>query len=304
MTQWDDSFQQAGDGLTLVLYECRKWRFYSSTTATGESKEGKDEKLLGTIQRTLYLWNYMALSLCPSPIPFNILVLNASLFKSQQGYNISFITFSLLFLGLTTLLLGSVDSLELSAVSHTVSVYFGTPQTWLPFVWDHDCCVSLTFVVSFSQDSCHVSFSFTRYFLLVLIGGFSPPLWAAAFLPSVSFLIALAVHSHLNFGTSLTTSIASGGRMVSSNWDSTPPSSPFLVIEPVGRVGSEEMVGVETILSFSCCLYCPAWELKPCFSVSATEQQQNQYSKHCKRNTPSADVHGIFPKCYFFPCLV
>lgn len=60
------------------------------------------------------------------------------------------------------------------------------------------------------------------------------------------------------------------------------------------------MVGVEAILSFSCCLCCPAWKLKPCFSVSATEQQQNQYSKHCKRNTPSADVHGIFPKCYFF----
>lgn len=50
---------------------------------------------------------------------------------------------------------------------------------------------------------------------------------------------------------------------------------------------------------FSCCP-CPAGELKTCFSVSATEQQQNQYSKHCKRNTPSADVHGIFPNCFFF----
>lgn len=68
----------------------------------------------------------------------------------------------------------------------------------------------------------------------------------------------------------------------------------------MGRVGSEEMVGVVAILSFSCCLCCPAGELKPCFSVSAAEQQQNQYSKHCKRNTPSADVHGIFPKHYFF----
>lgn len=60
------------------------------------------------------------------------------------------------------------------------------------------------------------------------------------------------------------------------------------------------MVGIEAILLFSCCLCCPAGELKPCFSVSATEQQQNQYSKHCKRNTPSADVHGIFPNHYFF----
>lgn len=31
-------------------------------------------------------------------------------------------------------------------------------------VWDHDYCVSLASVVSFSQDSCHLSFSFTRYF--------------------------------------------------------------------------------------------------------------------------------------------
>lgn len=64
--------------------------------------------------------------------------------------------------------------------------------------------------------------------------------------------------------------------------------------------GGSEMVGIEAILLFSCCLCCPAGELKPCFSVSATEQQQNQYSKHCKRNTPSADVHGIFPNHYFF----
>lgn len=77
MTQWDDSFQQAGDGLTLVLYERRKRRFYSSTTATGESEEGKNEKLLGTIQRTSYLWNSMAFCLCPNPIPFNILVLKS-----------------------------------------------------------------------------------------------------------------------------------------------------------------------------------------------------------------------------------
>lgn len=59
--------------------------------------------------------------------------------------------------------------------------------------------------------------------------------------------------------------------------------------------------GWSNTVSFSCCLCCPAEKLKPCFSVSATEQQQNQYSKHCKRNTPSADVHGIFPNCYFFP---
>lgn len=85
--------------------------------------------------------------------------------------------------------------------------------------------------------------------------------------------------------------------MMSSDPDST-PSSLFLM-ELVGRGGSEEMVGVGAMLSFSCCL-CPAGELKPCFSVSATEQQQNQYSKHCKRNTPSADVHGIFPNHYFF----
>lgn len=87
---------------------------------------------------------------------------------------------------------------------------------------------------------------------------------------------------------------------MSSNLGSTPLSSLFLVIKPVGRGGSEEMVGVEAILSFSCCLCCPAGELKSCFSVSATEQQQNQYSKHCKRNTLSADVHGIFPNRYIF----
>lgn len=86
--------------------------------------------------------------------------------------------------------------------------------------------------------------------------------------------------------------------MMSSDPDSTPFS--LFLIKLVGRGGSEEMVGVGAILSFSCCL-CPAGELKPCFSVSATEQQQNQYSKHCKRNTPSADVHGIFPnRCFFF----
>lgn len=84
---------------------------------------------------------------------------------------------------------------------------------------------------------------------------------------------------------------------MSSDPDSTPSSS--FLMELVGRGGSEEMVGVGAMLSFSCCL-CPAGELKPCFSVSATEQQQNQYSKHCKRNTPSADVHGIFPNHYFF----
>lgn len=77
MTQWDDSFQQAGDGLTVVLYECRRQRFYSSTTATRETQEGKDEKLLGTIQRTCYLWNYMAFPLCPNPIPFRILVMKS-----------------------------------------------------------------------------------------------------------------------------------------------------------------------------------------------------------------------------------
>lgn len=36
--------------------------------------------------------------------------------------------------------------------------------------------------------------------------------------------------------------------MMSSNLGSTPPSSLFLVIEPVGRGGSEEVVGVEAIL--------------------------------------------------------
>lgn len=94
MTQWDDSFQQAGDGLTVVLYECRKWRFYSSATATRESEEGKDEKLLGIIQRTSYLWNYMAFSLCPSPIPFNILVLKSLC----SGYNRDTTYHTLLFL--------------------------------------------------------------------------------------------------------------------------------------------------------------------------------------------------------------
>lgn len=92
--------------------------------------------------------------------------------------------------------------------------------------------------------------------------------------------------------------------MMSSDPGSAPSSSLFLVMEPVGRGGSEEMVGIEAILSFSCCLCYPAGELKPCFSVSATEQQQNQYSKHSKRNTPSADVHGIFPNRCFFSCLV
>lgn len=77
MTQWDISLQQAGDCLTVVLCECRKWRCYSSTTATRETEEGKDEKLLGTIQRTGYLGNYMAFSLCPTPIPFHVLVLKS-----------------------------------------------------------------------------------------------------------------------------------------------------------------------------------------------------------------------------------
>lgn len=77
-----------------------------------------------------------------------------------------------------------------------------------------------------------------------------------------------------------------------------PPSSWWL--RRWGGEGLRRWLGVEAILSFSCCLCCPAGELKPCFSVSATEQQQNQYSKHCKRNTPSADVHGIFPNHFFF----
>lgn len=104
-TQWDDSFQQAGDDLIVVLYECRKWRFYSSTTASRESEEGKDEKLLGTIQRTSYLWNYMAFSLCPNPIPFNILVMKSLCSGHSRDAIYHYITFSLPFLGLTTCLL-------------------------------------------------------------------------------------------------------------------------------------------------------------------------------------------------------
>lgn len=64
-----------------------------------ESEEGKDEKLLGIIQRTSYLWNLYGLFLMSLSHSFQYFGPEVSLFRLQQGYNISYITFSLPFLG-------------------------------------------------------------------------------------------------------------------------------------------------------------------------------------------------------------
>lgn len=89
-------------------------------------------KAAGHHPENFLLVEQYGLSLMSQSHSFQYFGSEVSLFWLQQGYNISYITFSLPFLGLTTLVLGSLDSLELSP--RTVSVHYGTPQTWLPFV--------------------------------------------------------------------------------------------------------------------------------------------------------------------------
>lgn len=144
-------------------------RFYSSTTATGETEEGKNEKLLGTIQRTSYLWNYIW-SFPYVPIPFLSIFWSWSLFVQitagkQHIIHYLYSTFfrvdhtftwinrfpgTLSIITYLELFLYTLGRLRLE--SHLFSV------------WDHDYCVSLPSAVSFSLDSRHLSFFFTRYF--------------------------------------------------------------------------------------------------------------------------------------------
>lgn len=162
-----------------------------------------------------------------------------SLFRSHQGCNTPCLTFSLPFIGLTTVFScisrfpGTLSSsiTYLGVFLHTLGVLRHDSYLFCLKLHRH-YCVPLNFVVSFSWDCCHLILPW-QILSWVLIAGFSLSLWAAAFFPPI--FLPYSSSTLCIFGGWYNNFCCLWGKD-DVQWLNSTPLSSLLVTEPVWEV--------------------------------------------------------------------